>query len=213
MLQPGSEIVAATRNAGKVKELAPMFLKKGIAVKSLLDFEGMPDIAEDGATFAENARIKAGTIALHLGIPVIADDSGLCVDKLNGEPGVFSARYAGENATDSQNNRKLLEQLKKLAGKTEPSAGKSEKPVSLSAARFVCAICLVDADGNPVAEAEAYCEGEIIAEARGGNGFGYDPLFYIPRFEKTMAELDTEQKNAVSHRGLAIHKLWTALET
>lgn len=212
MLQRGSELVVATKNAGKVKELAPMFLEKGITVKSLLDFNNMPDIVEDGLTFAENARIKARTIALQLGIPVVADDSGLCVDRLGGEPGVYSARYAGEHATDEQNNRKLLEELKRAGEEAKPSSDSAGTPASLSAARFVCAICLVDAEGQPLVEAEASCEGEIIAEARGANGFGYDPLFYIPQFGKTMAELDLEQKNTISHRGLAIRRLWQALE-
>lgn len=205
-------MVIATKNAGKAREFAPMFLEKGVTVKSLLDFNDMPDIVEDGLTFAENARIKARTIALQFGIPVVADDSGLCVDRLGGEPGVYSARYAGEHATDEQNNRKLLDELNKIAGLAKQTSDFPDKPASLSTARFVCAICLVDAKGDPLVETEASCEGEIIAEARGAGGFGYDPLFYIPQFEKTMAELDLEQKNAISHRGLAIRRLWQALE-
>ncbi|TDF97600.1 non-canonical purine NTP pyrophosphatase [Paenibacillus piri] len=214
MLRSGSDIVIATRNAGKVKEFAPLFMEKGMTVKSLLDFGDMPDIVEDGQTFAENARIKARTIALRLGIPVVADDSGLCVDKLDGEPGVFSARYAGEHASDEQNNSKLLERLSRLG--TPPlaygDAGGAGAPASLSGARFVCAICLADGEGRPIVEVEADCPGGIIAEPRGANGFGYDPLFYLPEFGQTMAELDIEQKNKISHRGQAIRKLWQALD-
>ncbi|MFD0678850.1 MULTISPECIES: XTP/dITP diphosphatase [unclassified Paenibacillus] len=212
MLPPGSEIIVATRNAGKVKELASMFLDKGIVVKSLLDFDDMPDIVEDGATFTDNALIKARTIARLLSLPVIADDSGLCVDTLNGEPGVFSARYAGEHATDEQNNRKLLDELKKSGNLLKQTPETASEPIYLSAARFKCAICLVDSDGNPLVQVEAGCEGVIIAEARGANGFGYDPLFYIPELERTMAELDLEQKNRLSHRGAAIRLLWKAVE-
>ncbi|MBE1443512.1 XTP/dITP diphosphatase [Paenibacillus sp. OAS669] len=202
----GSEIVVATRNAGKVKELEPLFRQKGIEVKSLLDYPGMPDIIEDGDTFAANALIKARAIALHLGIPAIADDSGLCVDRLNGEPGVYSARYAGEPSNDEANNRKLLEELSKLP------RFDGEQTRSLSPARFVSAICLVDAGGQVVSAVECSCEGEILSSPRGDKGFGYDPLFYIPAMDKTMAELSIDQKNAISHRGRAIQALWDDLE-
>ncbi|PZE19942.1 XTP/dITP diphosphatase [Paenibacillus xerothermodurans] len=209
MREIGNEIVIATSNAGKVKEFAPLFQEKGIAVKSLRDFDDLPEIIEDGETFAANALIKARTIALHLRLPVIADDSGLTVDRLGGEPGVYSARYAGAHATDEQNNRKLLDRLKQL-----PAVGQSEAggPEILSPARFVCAICLVNADGEPVAEVEDYCEGAILPQGRGEYGFGYDPLFYLPAYGKTMAELSIEQKNKVSHRGHAIRRLWEALQ-
>ncbi|GAA4842160.1 hypothetical protein GCM10023310_20120 [Paenibacillus vulneris] len=202
----GSEIVVATRNAGKVKELEPLFRQKGIEVKSLLDYPDMPDIIEDGDTFAANALIKARAIALHLGIPALADDSGLCVDRLNGEPGVYSARYAGEPSNDEANNRKLLEELSKLP------RFDGEQTRSLSPARFVSAICLVDAGGQVVSAVEGSCEGEILSSPRGDKGFGYDPLFYIPAMDKTMAELSIDQKNAISHRGRAIQALWDDLE-
>ncbi|OXM86894.1 RdgB/HAM1 family non-canonical purine NTP pyrophosphatase [Paenibacillus rigui] len=209
MRQLGPEIVIATRNAGKVKEFEPMFRSQGIALKSLRDFEDMPDIVEDGDTFAANALIKARTIALRLGVPVLADDSGLCVDKLDGAPGVYSARYAGEHASDEANNRKLLDQLKKQAA---DSNGSDNEQGMLSPARFVAALCLVDAQGEPIAEAEGACPGWIIAEARGDQGFGYDPLFYIPAFHKTMGELTVQEKNEISHRGLAIRALWDKLQ-
>ncbi|WP_282941236.1 XTP/dITP diphosphatase [Paenibacillus sp. RC67] len=199
----GSEIVVATRNAGKVKEFEPLFRQKGIAVKSLLDYEDIPEIIEDGDTFAANALIKARAVALRLRVPAIADDSGLCVDRLNGEPGVYSARYAGEPSNDQANNLKLLEELSKL-----PAEGTQ----SLSTARFISAICLVDKDGQVVSAVEGYCEGEILAAPRGEHGFGYDPLFYITTLDKTMAELSIEQKNEISHRGKAIQALWSDLD-
>ncbi|WP_028547642.1 XTP/dITP diphosphatase [Paenibacillus sp. UNC451MF] len=201
----GSEIVVATRNAGKVKEFEPLFRQKGIAVKSLLDYEDIPDIVEDGDTFAANALIKARAVALQLGVPAIADDSGLCVDRLNGEPGVYSARYAGEPANDEANNRKLLEELSKLPAHESQSD-------TLSPARFVSAICFVDAEGRIISEIEGYCEGEILSAPRGDHGFGYDPLFYIPAMNKSMAELSLRQKNEISHRGKAIQALWDDLD-
>lgn len=210
MLNLGSEIVIATRNAGKVKEFEPMFRQQGIAVKSLLDYDGIPDIVEDGDTFAANAQIKARAIALKLGVAVVADDSGLCVDRLNGEPGVYSARYAGEHGDDEANNRKLLQQLGKLTAPEEETAERRFQ--TLSTARFVSALCLVDSNGQIVSEVEGTCEGHILPEARGHNGFGYDPLFYIPSLGRTLAELTVEEKNEISHRGQAIRALWTELE-
>lgn len=209
MLNLGSEIVIATRNAGKVKEFEPMFRQQGIAVKSLLDYDGIPDVVEDGETFAANALIKARTIALKLGVAVVADDSGLCVDRLNGEPGVYSARYAGDHGDDEANNRKLLQELGKLPAPEEGTA--EHKYQSLSTARFVSALCLVDPNGRIVSEVEGTCEGHILPEARGDNGFGYDPLFYIPSLGRTLAELTVEEKNEISHRGKAIRALWKEL--
>jgi XTP/dITP diphosphohydrolase len=226
--QLGAEIVIATSNEGKVKELATLFSQKNMAVKSLREFSGLPVIVEDGATFADNALIKARTIALALGVPVIADDSGLCVDLLDGQPGVYSARYAGEQATDEQNNHKLLKALQDLSEQRKREVVQADvqaaaeqadnhvpdpvrDPIPLSTARFICALCLVDASGDIVAEAQGECEGEIIAASRGDNGFGYDPLFYIPAYGQTMAELSIEQKNKISHRGRAIQALWQAL--
>jgi XTP/dITP diphosphohydrolase len=221
--QLGAEIVVATSNEGKVQELAPLFMQKNIAVKSMRHWGGIPEIIEDGLTFADNAFIKARTVALALGVPVIADDSGLCVDRLNGQPGVYSARYAGEHATDEQNNAKLLEALQGFQQTAQASAAtavsasaaafaeSADSPASLSSARFVCALCLVDATGHIIAEAQGECEGQIIADLRGSHGFGYDPLFYIPAYGRTMAELPLESKNTISHRGRAIQALWQAL--
>jgi XTP/dITP diphosphohydrolase len=207
MLQQGTELVIATKNAGKVKEFASLFAGKGIGVRSLRDYPELPEIIEDGDTFAANALIKARAIAAALHIPVIADDSGLCVDRLNGEPGVYSARYAGEGAGDAANNAKLLAALA-----TEEAKELGNGLRSLSPARFVCAIALVDAEGKSLAEVQGECEGEIISEPRGDHGFGYDPLFYVPAFGRTMAELSMEEKNGISHRGRAIAALWDAIE-
>lgn len=195
-------LIVATRNKGKASEFARLFGEIGIEVRSLSDYPDMPEVAEDGDTFAANALLKASAIARIAGEPVLADDSGLCVDALGGAPGVYSARYAGERATDADNNAKLLRALGEL-----PSAPRDGAPQLLSAARFVCALVLYDpADGRTIA-AEGVCEGGIIAEPRGANGFGYDPLFYIPALGRTMAELSPEEKNRISHRAQALRQL------
>ncbi|MCZ8519130.1 MULTISPECIES: XTP/dITP diphosphatase [Paenibacillus] len=208
MRQLGNEVVLATRNAGKVKEFAVLFGERGIAVKSLLDYPSIPDIPEDGETFAANALIKAQAVARHLGVSALADDSGLCVDRLGGAPGVYSARYAGEPSDDAANNRKLLAELDRLG--TLPPAAEGG-PALLGSARFVCAMALVDAAGRPVAEVEGSCEGAITSEPRGGGGFGYDPLFFVPELGRTLSELSMEEKNRLSHRGQALRKLMAAL--
>jgi XTP/dITP diphosphohydrolase len=215
-MQPNNGIVViATRNKGKVKEFALLFESKGIEVRSLSDYPDIPPIIEDGATFADNARIKAVVTARHLKVPVLADDSGLCVDALGGEPGVYSARYAGEEASDADNNRKLLHELGQLNGADGAvgSAAGSDglKPKMLSSGRFVCALCMADAAGNVLHAIEEACEGEIIAAPRGDGGFGYDPLFWVPALGKTMAELTADEKNANSHRGRAMRVLWERL--
>lgn len=213
----GKVIVIATGNRGKVKEFAKWFEPLGVEVKSLADFEGIPDIVEDGATFAENAMIKARVVAEHLGIPVLADDSGLCVDALDGRPGVYSARYAGEGATDALNNRKLVNELRSLnplrdiaeaelaqASYTVEEAPDLVPPEELSRAEFRCALAMVDPVRGRTVEAEGACEGWIIAEPRGDGGFGYDPHFYLPAFGLTMAQLPIEEKNKISHRAAAL---------
>lgn len=195
-------VVIATRNQGKMKEFAELFGEKGIRVRSLDEYTDLPPIVEDGATFADNARIKAQTISAHLHVPVLADDSGLCVEALDGQPGVYSARYAGEFATDEQNNEKLLRELVKLS----THSGKLLSPAS-----FVCALALVDTATHESIETEAHCSGYIIDEPRGSGGFGYDPLFYIPELGKTMAELNVDEKNLISHRALAIRQFFDLL--
>jgi XTP/dITP diphosphohydrolase len=208
--QLGTKIVIATRNEGKVKEFESLFREKGIKVQSLRHYQELPEIIEDGETFADNAYIKAHTIALALRVPVIADDSGLCVELLDGDPGVYSARYAGEQATDEQNNRKLLEALQSMPNRKERQAG---RVVTLSPAQFVCALCLVDSSGAIITAVQGQCSGEIVSIPRGEHGFGYDPLFYIPAYNQTMAELTLDRKNKISHRGRAIEALWQALQS
>ncbi|MDK8192009.1 XTP/dITP diphosphatase [Paenibacillus sp. UMB7766-LJ446] len=201
-----SIIIVATRNAGKVREFAHAFAPLGKEVKSMFDYPELPDVVEDGVTFAENAWKKAKAVGDALGLPVLADDSGLCVDLLDGDPGVYSARYAGEGATDAKNNAKLLEALESLK-----SGEDTEQPL-LSPARFVCALVLYDPATGDKYESEGTVEGWITAEAAGGGGFGYDPLFYVPEYEMTMAELTLEQKQAISHRGHALRALVSTLE-
>lgn len=189
-------IILATHNLGKVKELKDLLadLSIEIQVKSLPDFPELGPIAETGTTFRENARIKAQTVFLHTGLPSVADDSGLEVDALDGAPGVHSARYAGEDASDQDNNRKLLQEL-------------SGVPADRRTARFRSVICAVFSPYQEVF-AEGVCEGRIAFEPKGENGFGYDPLFLVePDYQKTMAELSLMEKNAVSHRSRAFMNL------
>lgn len=184
------KVVLATRNAGKVREIMDILAPHGFEVSSLRDFPEIGEIIEDGATFKENAMIKATTVAAHTGLIALADDSGLEVDALDGAPGVHSSRFAGEGKDDQANNLKLLEQL-------------SDIPAEQRAARFKCVIAIAEIDGW-VHLAEGSCEGIIINEPRGEGGFGYDPLFYVPEYDKTFAELDPAVKNKISHRARAL---------
>ena len=181
-------IVLATRNAGKVKEFQQLLEDFPVQIKNLNDFGPIPEVEEDGTTFDENAYKKASFAAKVLGLPTIADDSGLVVEALGGAPGVMSARYAGENATDQQN-------IKKLLGEME---GKADR-----GAAFECVISIAVPSG-PALTYEGRCEGEISTEPKGVSGFGYDPVFYFPEYGKTFAELTSEEKNKVSHRGKAL---------
>lgn len=185
------DIIFATGNKGKLKEVKAIFQDTSHKIKALNELTGVPEIVEDGVTFEENARIKAVTIYDLFRIPVIADDSGLSVDQLHGEPGVRSARYAGENAADHDNNRKLLEEIKSF---TEPHM-----------ARFIC--CAVYYDGESYLKAFGEIPGRIIPQPRGEHGFGYDPLFLPDGYEKTMAELGLDEKNKISHRAKAFNLL------
>lgn len=187
------EIIVATKNEGKIKEMKAIFANKDVQVKSLLDYPSIPDIEETGETFAENAKIKAQAIANVFQRPVIADDSGLIVDALDGAPGVYSARYAGEEKNDEKNNEKLLRELQNVSEQERT-------------ARFYCALCVAFPDGKSYIF-EGSCEGMIAKEPKGENGFGYDPIFYIPHLKKTMAQLSQEEKNQLSHRAKAIEKL------
>jgi XTP/dITP diphosphohydrolase len=165
---------------------------------SLNHFAALPEIVEDGATYLENALKKARIVSEFTGETVLADDSGLQVNVLKGEPGVYSARYAGEGATDEENNAKLLARLKNI-------------PEDKRTASFFCALVLYDRDGR-YASFEAEWRGRIIDEGRGTNGFGYDPIFLDPKFNKTAAELPPDIKNKVSHRGQAFAKLKACLD-
>ncbi len=185
------EIIIATTNRGKTKEFAELL--KGVFenIFSLIDFDSVPSIVEDGKTFGENALKKARTVAGFTGRTTLADDSGLEVEALGGRPGIFSARYAGENAGDKQNINKLLQELSDKADRN---------------ARFVCSLALVFPDGQEIV-AEGTCEGIIVDEPRGEGGFGYDPVFFLPELGKTMAELAPHEKNLVSHRARAVKAL------
>ena len=186
-------IVFATRNEGKVREITEMLASTDIELISLNHFQTLPEIVEDGKTYLENALKKAKIISEFIGDTVLADDSGLQVDALGGEPGVYSARYAGEGASDEDNNAKLLSKLKDVPGEKRTAS-------------FFCALVLYRQDGQYQAF-EAEWQGRIIDERRGINGFGYDPIFLWPKLNKTAAELPPEIKNKVSHRGQAFAKL------
>lgn len=197
----GDTLIVATRNQGKVKEFAHAFAALGVEVKSMYDYPELPDVVEDGATFAANAFKKAKVVGDALGLPVLADDSGLCVDALDGAPGVYSARYAGEHGADEDNNEKLLGELEQLR------LGEDTEQPLLSPARFVCVLVLYDPASGDKLESEGHVEGWITSDPSGSGGFGYDPLFYLPTHEKTMAELSLEEKQEISHRGEALRKL------
>ncbi|MFC4306112.1 XTP/dITP diphosphatase [Cohnella boryungensis] len=207
MIREGSTLLLATRNRGKTQEFREAFLKLGIEVKDLHEVEGVPDIEETGTTFEENAFLKAKEVADRVGMPVLADDSGLCVDALDGAPGVYSARYAGEPANDAANNEKLLRELNRLGGAAMPLPEAGEGSVGLSAARFVCCLVLYDPSDKSKLVTEGHVEGQILNKPRGAGGFGYDPLMWIPSLGRSMAELSVDEKNAISHRGMALRQL------
>ncbi len=193
------KLLFASSNPYKVREVRAILEPAGVQLVGLDTFdEPPPEPVEDGPTFAGNARIKAVHYARAAGRLCLADDSGLEVDALGGEPGVRSARWAGAGATraerDEANNRKLLEALKGV-------------PRGERTARFVCAMCLCDPAGRVVAEASGTVEGLIAGEPRGDNGFGYDPLFLLPQLGRTSAELAPDQKNVLSHRGAAVRAM------
>lgn len=182
-------LVLATRNAGKVRELVSLLGPLGVEVASLADYPDLPEIPEEGDTFEANAVFKAREVARLTGETALADDSGLEVDALDGAPGVHSARFAGEPKDDAANNAKLLRLLEGV-------------PPERRTARFRCVVALATPEGE-VYTAEGSSEGVILDRPRGENGFGYDPLFYVPALGKTFAELDMEVKNRISHRGKA----------
>jgi XTP/dITP diphosphohydrolase len=184
-------IVLATRNKGKTEEIKDLFKGFPTTIKNLDDFGPIPAIEEDGATFDENAYKKASLTARYLGLPALADDSGLLVEALDGAPGVYSARYGGEHASDADRCQKLL----KAMGETENRR-----------AAFECVISLAVPTG-PALTYEGRCEGVITQTPAGDKGFGYDPIFFYPPLNKTFAQLDMAEKSQISHRGKALREL------
>lgn len=211
MIARGDTLLIATRNAGKTREFREAFAAIGVQVKDLNEVAGVPEIEETGTTFAENALIKAKAAAEATGLPALADDSGLCVDALNGAPGVYSARYAGEGAGDAANNAKLLAALAELGAEAAEAPAGLEGSRALSAARFVCSLVLYDPRTGERIEAEGAVPGFVLDRASGASGFGYDPLFYLPEFGRTMAEISVAEKNEISHRGRALRALLAKL--
>jgi XTP/dITP diphosphohydrolase len=192
------EIVLASGNPGKVREINQLLANLDLKVRPQGEF-GVEDVEETGLSFVENALIKARNAARHTGLPAIADDSGIEVDALNGAPGIYSARYAGAGASDRANLEKLLEALRNV-----PEAERS--------ARFQCLMVYMRHAEDPTPLiCQGTWEGRILLEARGANGFGYDPVFYVPEHDCSSAELAPDVKNTLSHRGQALRKLVAAL--
>lgn len=189
-------VVLATSNEGKFKELQKILEDAVSDLISLKDLDSPPEVIEDGQTFRDNALKKAHAICLFSGIPTLADDSGIVVDALGGGPGVYSARYAGENATDKDNINKLLTELGDNPNRE---------------ARFVCCLALVFPNGEEIV-VDGKCEGVITKVPKGEGGFGYDPVFFVPGHEMTMAEIAPETKNTISHRANAARSLLKALQ-
>jgi len=192
------QLVVATRNRGKIRELEAMLGDLVDEFRCAADLAGFPDTVEDGVTFEDNALKKAREASLFTGLPALADDSGLVVDALDGRPGVYSARFAGEGAGDAANNLRLLEELRDV------SAGERR-------AAFVCVLAFVTPDGFEKTFT-GRVGGRILELPRGDGGFGYDPLFLVDGFDRSMAELELEQKNGVSHRGQAFRQFREYLE-
>ncbi len=186
-------IVVATGNQGKIKEIKHALKDLGLEIAGLDSFQGAPEVIEDKDTFEENAAKKALAIAGHTGEWALADDSGLVVDALQGAPGVRSARFAGEDATDRMNNQKLLAELER-------------RPGAPRTARFIAVLALASPQGETIFS-KGSCEGEVLSGPRGSHGFGYDPIFFYPPLGKTFAEITREQKLEVSHRGAALQEL------
>lgn len=191
------EFIIATNNAKKLKELERILNPLGInAVSAKEAGVVLDDVEETGTTFAENAFLKANAAFTKTGMPAVADDSGLSVDALDGRPGIYSARYAGDNASDEDRYNKLLDEMKDVS--------ESDRT-----AHFTCAICCILPDGTKI-EVEGICEGKIAFKPTGNGGFGYDPVFIYG--DKSYAQLTSEEKDSVSHRGKALRKLQTELK-
>ncbi|WP_462412419.1 XTP/dITP diphosphatase [Neobacillus sp. Marseille-QA0830] len=194
-----NEVIIATKNPGKAREFEEIFARRGIEVRTLLDFPEIPDVEETGKTFEENAILKAETISRALNRMVIGDDSGLMVDALEGRPGIYSARFAGEPKNDQNNTNKLLTELQGV-------------PEEKRTARFYCALATA-IPGKETFTVSGTCEGRILQQPRGTNGFGYDPVFYVPDKDVAMAELSADEKNKISHRANALKKLDAVLDS
>lgn len=186
-------IIIATKNAGKAKDFKTLLEPKGFTIKTLLDYPEIPEVEETGFTFEENARLKAETISSLLNAPVLADDSGIMIDALDGQPGVFSARFAGEPKSDAANNAKVLAMLGEM--------GESNRQ-----AHFHCTLVLAHPEKESLV-VDGTITGQIANIPKGENGFGYDPLFFLPELGKTFAELSDQEKNTISHRARALMKL------
>ena len=189
-MQDRISLVVATRNPGKTSEIRDLLKNFQVDIKNFDDFGPIPEIEEDGDTFDENAFKKASFAARVLGLPALADDSGLVVESLGGMPGVHSARYAGEKASDEDRYRKLLKELEGASNRN---------------AAFECVISIAVPSGSALTY-EGRCEGKIAEKPVGKNGFGYDPVFYFPDYDKTFAQLTMEEKSRISHRGKALRE-------
>ncbi|MDA1050332.1 MAG: RdgB/HAM1 family non-canonical purine NTP pyrophosphatase [Planctomycetota bacterium] len=187
-------LVLGTHNKKKGLELAELLAPHGFVLRTLADLSHAIEVDETGTTFAENAALKATVQARHLGCWVLGEDSGLAVDALGGGPGVYSARFAGPDATDETNNAKLLQQL-------------ADVPLDQRTAHYVCHAVLSDPHGTARAESEDYCRGRILFEPSGSGGFGYDPLFEIPEYHRTFGELGSTVKTVLSHRSRAMRAI------
>lgn len=187
-------LIVASRNQGKLREIEGLLAVHGIAVIGVGGFDGVPEVVEDGASFAENAAKKAGETARRVSDWTLGEDSGIEVAALNGAPGIYSARYSGPAATDESNNAKLIEELAGV-------------PEERRTARYVCNVALADPQGVIRLQLEATCRGRITTVARGTNGFGYDPYFLIREYHRTFGELSPCVKRHLSHRGRAFERL------
>lgn len=192
-------MVLATRNQGKIREIKKTLKGLHLRIYALTDFPDVPEIEENGKSFTENALKKARFYSKYFGKLTLADDSGLEVDRLKGLPGIYSARYSGEGTSSQKNNQKLLKEMREVS-------------ISKRGAKFKCIMALVSPDGKE-AVTEGVCRGRIGFKEKGKKGFGYDPLFLLPKYRKTMAELSLDEKNKISHRGKALRKLRKILRT
>lgn len=196
-----SKMILATRNVNKVEELRQMLSEHPIEICSMRDFPGIPEPEETGSTFAENAAIKATAVSLFTGLPALADDSGICVDALGGAPGIYSARWAGAGSSAGDWITKTLHLL-------------GDTPEGQRTGRYVCALCLTSETGEVLAETEGTMEGRIGRTPVGSGGFGYDPIFLVaPDFNLTAAQLTSDEKHAISHRGIALQKMLDLMRT